>query len=135
MNDNNYNPNEIESKWYKKWECSGVFDSIPNKQKAFTITMPPPNVTGVLHMGHILNNTIQDAFIRYARMKNYNACWLPGMDHASIATENKVVSALQKKGIEKNDLSQARISEVRMGLERKTWRDNFKTIKIFGSIM
>ena len=70
MNDNNYNPNEIESKWYKKWECSGVFDSIPNKQKAFTITMPPPNVTGVLHMGHILNNTIQDAFIRYARMKN-----------------------------------------------------------------
>ena len=71
MNDNNYNPNEIESKWYKKWECSGVFDSIPNKQKAFTITMPPPNVTGVLHMGHILNNTIQDAFIRYARMKNY----------------------------------------------------------------
>ena len=100
MNDNNYNPNEIESKWYKKWECSGVFDSIPNKQKAFTITMPPPNVTGVLHMGHILNNTIQDAFIRYARMKNYNACWLPGM-----------------------------------GLERKTWRDNFKTIKIFGSIM
>lgn len=64
MNDNNYNPNEIESKWYKKWECSGVFDSIPNKQKAFTITMPPPNVTGVLHMGHILNNTIQDAFIR-----------------------------------------------------------------------
>lgn len=56
MNDNNYNPNEIESKWYKKWECSGVFDSIPNKQKAFTITMPPPNVTGVLHMGHILNN-------------------------------------------------------------------------------
>lgn len=105
MNDNNYNPNEIESKWYKKWECSGVFDSIPNKQKAFTITMPPPNVTGVLHMGHILNNTIQDAFIRYARMKNYNACWLPGMDHASIATENKVVSALQKKGIEKNDLS------------------------------
>lgn len=105
--DDSYKPNEIESKWYKKWEDSGVFDSIPNEKKAFTITMPPPNVTGVLHMGHILNNTIQDAFIRYARMKDYNACWLPGMDHASIATENKVVSALKEQGIEKNNLSRA----------------------------
>lgn len=109
MNKDNekYNPRSIENKWYTVWESEGLFDS--NRKKStkgsFTIVMPPPNVTGVLHMGHVLNNTIQDAFIRFARMNGFNACWVPGMDHASIATENKVVNTLKSQGINKQDLS------------------------------
>ncbi|MBL7917467.1 MAG: valine--tRNA ligase, partial [Bacteroidia bacterium] len=101
-----YNPKEAELKWYPYWINKGFFASKPNKnKKPYTIVIPPPNVTGVLHMGHMLNNTIQDVLIRRARMLGYNACWVPGTDHASIATEAKVVALLKEKGIKKTDLS------------------------------
>jgi valyl-tRNA synthetase len=100
-----YNPRETESKWYKYWMDKGFFRSVPDHREPYTIVMPPPNVTGVLHMGHMLNNTIQDVLIRKARMQGKNACWVPGTDHASIATEAKVVAMLKEKGIDKKDLS------------------------------
>lgn len=95
---------EIEEKWYKIWEEKKYFRSVPNEKEPYTIVIPPPNVTGVLHMGHMLNNTIQDILIRKARMQGYNACWVPGVDHASIATEAKVVAMLKEKGISKYDI-------------------------------
>ncbi len=100
-----YNPTAIEDKWYKYWLDNQYFNSIPDQREAYTIVIPPPNVTGVLHMGHMLNNTIQDVLIRRARMLGYNACWVPGTDHASIATEAKVVAKLKEQGINKDDLS------------------------------
>lgn len=100
-----YNPGEIEDKWYQHWMNSGYFRSVPDEREAFSIVIPPPNVTGQLHMGHILNNTIQDTLIRRARQEGKNACWVPGTDHASIATEAKVVNLLREKGIRKSDLS------------------------------
>ncbi len=100
-----YNPSQIEEKWYSYWMEKSYFHSEPDERKPFTIVIPPPNVTGVLHMGHILNNTIQDILIRRARMQGYNACWVPGTDHASIATEAKVVHMLKEKGISKKDIS------------------------------
>ena len=106
MIDKNYAPQEIEQKWYAYWLENNVFASKPNPAKeAYTIVIPPPNVTGVLHMGHMLNNTIQDVLIRKARMEGKEACWVPGTDHASIATEAKVVAMLKEKGIEKKDIS------------------------------
>ena len=95
----------IEKKWYAYWMENEFFSSTPDERDPYTIVIPPPNVTGVLHMGHMLNNTIQDIIIRRARMQGYNACWVPGTDHASIATEAKVVSKLKEQGIEKSDLS------------------------------
>ena len=100
-----YNPLIAEQKWYKNWLEKGYFHSTPDKREAYTIVIPPPNVTGVLHMGHMLNNTLQDVMIRRARMMGYNACWVPGTDHASIATEAKVVAKLAKEGIKKSDLT------------------------------
>ena len=100
-----YNPLIAEQKWYKHWLEKGYFHSTPDKREAYTIVIPPPNVTGVLHMGHMLNNTLQDVMIRRARMMGYNACWVPGTDHASIATEAKVVAKLAKEGIKKSDLT------------------------------
>ena len=106
MIDKNYAPQEIEQKWYAYWLENKVFASKPNSNKeAYSIVIPPPNVTGVLHMGHMLNNTIQDVLIRKARMEGKEACWVPGTDHASIATEAKVVAMLKEKGIEKKDIS------------------------------
>lgn len=99
-----YNPEEVESKWYNYWMEYGCFISVPDGRKPYTVVIPPPNVTGVLHMGHMLNNTIQDILVRRARMKGYNACWVPGTDHASIATEAKVVGRLAAQGISKQDL-------------------------------
>ncbi len=101
----NYNPSEIEDKWYRHWEESGYFHSTPDDRDAYSIVIPPPNVTGILHMGHMLNNTIQDILIRKARLDGKNACWVPGTDHASIATEAKVVRMLREKGIKKSDLT------------------------------
>ena len=95
----------IENKWYQYWNKKKFFNSKINKKKPYTIVMPPPNITGVLHMGHILNNTIQDILIRKARMKNYEACWIPGTDHASIATETVVIKKLKKRGINKKNIS------------------------------
>ena len=101
-----YNPTEVEDKWYQHWMAQGFFRSKPNPNKApYTVMIPPPNVTGVLHMGHMLNNTIQDVLVRKARMEGKEACWVPGTDHASIATETKVVKMLKEQGIEKSDIS------------------------------
>jgi valyl-tRNA synthetase len=100
-----YNPRETEDKWYSYWLDKKFFRSVPDEREPYTIVIPPPNVTGVLHMGHMLNNTIQDVLIRRARMQGKNACWVPGTDHASIATEAKVVAMLKEKGIEKKDVS------------------------------
>lgn len=100
-----YNPRETEDKWYKYWLDKKFFRSEPDEREPYTIVIPPPNVTGVLHMGHMLNNTIQDVLVRRARMQGKNACWVPGTDHASIATEAKVVALLKEKGIEKRDVS------------------------------
>ena len=101
----NFEPREIEIKWYQHWLDKGYFKSVPDEREPYTIVMPPPNVTGVLHMGHCLNNTIQDILIRRARMEGKNACWVPGTDHASIATEAKVVAMLRERGITKSSLT------------------------------
>ena len=100
-----YNANAVEDKWYSYWMQHNYFHSTPDDREPYTIVIPPPNVTGVLHMGHMLNNTIQDVLIRRARLQGKNACWVPGTDHASIATEAKVVAKLKEQGIDKNDLT------------------------------
>ena len=100
-----YNPSEVEDKWYKYWMDNGFFRSVPDEREPYCIVIPPPNVTGVLHMGHMLNNTLQDVLVRRARMLGKNACWVPGTDHASIATEAKVVAKLRAEGIDKNSLT------------------------------
>ncbi len=100
-----YIPENVEKSWYQLWLEEKAFNSIPDDRDSFTIVIPPPNVTGVLHMGHMLNNTIQDILVRRARMNGFNACWVPGTDHASIATEAKVVQKLREEGIKKSDLS------------------------------
>jgi len=100
-----YEPGKAESKWYKYWMDNELFKSTPDEREPYTIVIPPPNVTGVLHMGHMLNNTIQDVLVRRARMQGKNACWVPGTDHASIATEVKVVEKLKAEGIDKHDLT------------------------------
>ncbi|TAE22110.1 MAG: valine--tRNA ligase [Cytophagales bacterium] len=100
-----YSPKDVEDKWYQYWLDNNLFKSTPDEREPYTIVIPPPNVTGLLHMGHMLNNTIQDVLIRKARMEGKNACWVPGTDHASIATEAKVVNMLKERGIKKNDLT------------------------------
>src|SRR6201991_4465304 len=102
----NYIPAETEEKWNQHWRSKGYFNSQPDHRVPYTVVIPPPNVTGVLHMGHTLNETVQDILVRKARMRGFNACWVPGSDHASIATEAKVVQLLEKeKGIKKSDLT------------------------------
>ncbi|CEN43994.1 valine--tRNA ligase [Capnocytophaga canis] len=100
-----YLPNSVEAKWYEYWMKHNFFHSTPDERTPYTIVIPPPNVTGILHMGHMLNNTIQDVLIRRARLKGFNACWVPGTDHASIATEAKVVAKLKEQGIDKANLT------------------------------
>jgi valyl-tRNA synthetase len=100
-----YDPVALEEKWYQYWMDNGYFKSVPDERESYTVVIPPPNVTGVLHMGHMMNNTIQDVLVRRARMLGKNACWVPGTDHASIATEAKVVRKLREEGIKKSDLS------------------------------
>ena len=100
-----YNPADVEGKWYQYWLDNKLFSSKPDGREPYTVVIPPPNVTGVLHMGHMLNNTIQDILVRRARMMGKNACWVPGTDHASIATEAKVVNKLAQQGIKKTDLT------------------------------
>ena len=116
-----YNPSEVEDKWYKKWNDNHAFQ--PDKDESaesFTIMIPPPNVTGILHIGHILNNTIQDVLIRRARMMGKNTLWLPGTDHASIATESKVTKMLLDKGIDKYDIGRDKF--LNHALE---WKDEY----------
>lgn len=100
-----YNPQETEQKWYNYWLENKYFHSEPNNKPPYTVVIPPPNVTGILHMGHMLNNTIQDVLVRRARMQGFNACWIPGTDHASIATEAKVVAKLKSEGVNKSDIT------------------------------
>ena len=100
-----YNPKETEEKWYSYWMENRYFHSEPDSRPPYTVVIPPPNVTGILHMGHMLNNTIQDVLVRRARMRGFNACWVPGTDHASIATEAKVVAKLKSEGVDKKDIS------------------------------
>ena len=106
-----YDPKEVESKWYQYWLDNKLFSSKPDGREPYTVVIPPPNVTGVLHMGHMLNNTIQDILVRRARMEGKNACWVPGSDHASIATEAKVVGKLAEQGIKKTDLTREQFLE------------------------
>ncbi|MBK8966135.1 MAG: valine--tRNA ligase [Lewinellaceae bacterium] len=116
-----YNPSETESRWYEHWETSGYFHSTPDDREPFTIVIPPPNVTGVLHMGHMLNNTIQDILIRKARLDGKNACWVPGTDHASIATEAKVVRWLrEEKKLRKADITREQFMEFAY-----QWKDKY----------
>jgi valyl-tRNA synthetase len=106
-----YDASTVENKWYDYWMTHKYFHSTPDSREPYTIVIPPPNVTGILHMGHMLNNTIQDVLVRRARLQGKNACWVPGTDHASIATEAKVVAKLKEKGINKNDISRAEFME------------------------
>ena len=106
-----YNPADVEGRWYRYWTDHKLFSSKPDGREPYTVVIPPPNVTGVLHMGHILNNTIQDILVRRARMEGKNACWVPGTDHASIATEAKVVGMLAARGIKKTDLTREEFLE------------------------
>lgn len=115
-----YEPNKAEDKWYAYWMKQNYFHSEPDDREPYTIVIPPPNVTGVLHMGHMLNNTIQDVLIRRARMQGKNACWVPGTDHASIATEAKVVRKLRDEGIKKSDLTRAEFMQHAM-----EWKDKY----------
>ena len=100
-----YSPEAVENRWYEYWMQHKLFHSTPDHRPAYTVVIPPPNVTGVLHMGHMLNNSIQDILVRRARQRGFNACWVPGTDHASIATEAKVVGRLAAQGIQKHDLT------------------------------
>lgn len=115
-----YDPSALEPYWYEQWQQQGFFRSEPDERTPYTIVMPPPNVTGVLHMGHLLNNTLQDVLIRRARLQGYNACWLPGTDHASIATEAKVVNMLKEKGIDKSSLTREEFLAYAW-----EWKDNY----------
>ena len=104
-----YAPSEIEGKWYEYWVSHKLFSSKPDGREPYTVVIPPPNVTGALHMGHMLNNTIQAILVRKARLDGKNACWVPGTDHASIATEAKVVNRLAAQGIKKRDLTREEV--------------------------
>jgi valyl-tRNA synthetase len=118
-----YNPASTEARWYAYWTEKNYFNSFPDHRKAYTVVIPPPNVTGVLHMGHTLNETVQDILVRRARMSGFNACWVPGSDHASIATEARVVAMLKEKGIDKNSLS--REAFLNYAFE---WKDTYGSI-------
>ncbi len=121
MIDKTYSPADVEAKWYQRWQEQGFFKANVNPRKQpYTIVIPPPNVTGVLHMGHMLNNTIQDVLVRRARMQGKEACWVPGTDHASIATEAKVVAMLKEQGIEKKDISREQFLE-----HAFAWKDKY----------
>src|SRR5450631_2121706 len=118
-----YDPSGTESKWYSHWTANHYFNSYPDHRPPFAVVIPPPNVTGVLHMGHTLNETVQDILVRRARMKGMNVCWVPGSDHASIATEARVVAMLREKGIEKNSLT--REAFLKYAFE---WKEKYGTI-------
>ena len=121
-----YNPADVEEKWYAYWLKNGLFKSKPDGREPYTVVIPPPNVTGILHMGHMLNNTIQDILVRRARMEGKNACWVPGTDHASIATEAKVVNKLAAQGI-KSDLSREEFLKYVGNGKRRTRRNHLET--------
>ena len=117
--DKTYNSKTTETKWLNVWSEKKLFESKPDHREAYTVVIPPPNVTGILHMGHTLNETIQDILIRRAHMQGKNTCWVPGTDHASIATEAKVVAMLREKGIEKSSLSREEFLKYAMEWKEK----------------
>jgi len=123
-----YEPADIESKWNAHWSKNQYFNSFPDSRPPFAVVIPPPNVTGVLHMGHTLNETVQDILVRRARMQGFNACWVPGSDHASIATEARVVAMLKEKGIDKNSISREKFLEYAY-----EWKEKYGNI-IYGQI-
>ena len=127
-----YNPQDKEQKWYDYWQKNQFFRSVPDEREPFTIVIPPPNVTGVLHMGHMLNNTIQDILIRRARMQGKNACWVPGTDHAAIATEAKVVQLLRGQGIKKTDIGRAEFLKHAFAWKEKYGGTIVEQIKMLG---
>jgi valyl-tRNA synthetase len=129
----NFAHSASEQKWYQHWEQSGYFTSVPDERPPYTIVIPPPNVTGVLHMGHALNNTVQDILLRRAKMQGYNTCWVPGTDHASIATEAKVVGMLREKGIDKKNIS--RDEFMKYAWERQIWRYHSATVAQDGFLL
>lgn len=129
---NNFIPADAEGKWYQHWLDQQYFNSRPGSKPPYTVVIPPPNVTGVLHMGHTLNETVQDILVRHARMHGYNACWVPGSDHASIATEAKVVQMLKEKGIEKNSLSREKFLEYAFEWKEKYGNIIYDQIKKLG---
>ena len=130
-----YDPHGIEDRLYQKWLDKKYFHAeVDESKKPFTIVIPPPNITGQLHMGHALDNTMQDILIRFKRMQGYNALWQPGTDHASIATEVKIIEKLKKEGIDKEDLGREGFLEARLGLERRnTAARIIKQLKKLGS--
>ena len=131
--ENKYNSLLVENKWYEHWIEKNYFHADPNsKKEPYTIVMPPPNVTGMLTMGHVLNNTIQDILIRKARMEGKEACWIPGTDHASIATETKVIQMLKEKGIDKNGLSREEFLEYAWEWKEKYGRIIINQLKKLG---
>lgn len=108
-----YNPKDVEDKWYSYWETNKLFHATFNKDKTpFTVVIPPPNITGILTMGHVLNNTIQDVLVRWKRMQGFEACWIPGTDHAGIATQNAVEKSLAKEGKNRHDLGREKFLEI-----------------------
>ena len=130
-----YNPADVEGKWYQYWLDNKLFSSKPDGREPYTVVIPPPNVTGVLHMGHMLNNTIQDILVRRARMMGKNACWVPGTDHASIATEAKVVNRLAQQGIKKTDLTREEFLKHAWAWDRRTRRHHSEAASQTGRIM
>ncbi len=121
-----YNPSIVEDKWYKYWLDNNYFHSeVDSEKEPYTIVIPPPNVTGILTMGHILNNTLQDIMIRMKRMHGFNACWVPGTDHASIATETKVVDYLKTKNINKDEIGREEFLKALLGMEKQIRRNNY----------
>ncbi len=132
--DKTYNPATVEDKWYSYWLENKLFASKPNPDKEpYTIVIPPPNVTGILHMGHMLNNTIQDVLIRRARMQGKEACWVPGTDHASIATEAKVVNMLKEQGIDKEEIGREKFLEHAWEWKEKYGGIILEQLKKFGA--
>ena len=130
-----YNPADIEDRLYRKWEDKKYFHAeVDRSKKPFTIVMPPPNVTGQLHMGHALDNTMQDILIRFKRMQGYSALWQPGTDHAAIATEVKVINKLKEEGISKADLGREGFLTACLEMERRIRRKNRKSVKEAGFI-
>ena len=128
-----YEPNQVESKWYKVWDEQGLFQPGNNNEDSFTIMIPPPNVTGILHIGHVLNNTIQDILIRRQRMCGKNTLWLPGMDHASIATEAKVTKMLKEKGYDKKDIGREKFLKHAWKWKEKYGGKILKQLKSLGA--
>ncbi|MFR8181272.1 MAG: class I tRNA ligase family protein [Dorea sp.] len=128
LRETTYNPKAIEAKLYEKWCEEKYFHAeVDRSKKPFTTVMPPPNITGKLHMGHALDNTLQDILIRYKRMQGYNALWIPGTDHAAISTEVKVTNQLKEEGIDKKELGREKILRENLGVERRVRRNDRQT--------